>query len=449
MKVSELTGKNILILGFGQEGRATYEFLHKCLPGELFSVADKNKHIEVSAEVQNSHLGDTYLDHLEEYDVIIKTPGISPFVSQIQTALQKGIRFTSATEIFFSEVKGRVIGITGTKGKSTTSALLYDILRTAQKDAHLIGNIGSPALSFLKNDTSETIYIFELSSYQLQNLRVSPQIGIFTSFFPAHLTYHKDLKEYFDSKMNLFVHMKKTGKAFWNSNFSEITDAFISLSCQKYPYNDGKQTTVVHGDLVYKGRTIVLEKEFPLIGKHNAENALGAIAVAKEFDISDEVISEAVSEFTPLEHRLEPVGEYKGIRFYNDSQSSTPSSTIAAIQAFGNKIETIILGGLDNKVGFEKLGEVIADSSLQNLVLFPDTGKKIWQEVKKSCEAKGKNIPQHIFVHNMKEAVWKCYEITSAGKICILSPACQSFNMFSRLEERGKQFKEFVKELGK
>ncbi len=350
---------SILILGMGREGQATKKLLKKF--NIKFSTADTTKK-----------------DYLGNYDVIIKSPGI-PYLPEIEKAKGQGKIITSATQIFFDLYKGKIIGVTGTKGKSTTASLIYAVLKAGGLDVQIVGNIGKPALQLLNENS---IVVYELSSFQLADLSSSPHIAVVTNIYQDHLDYHGSFENYKKAKENIF----------------------------KY------QT----------------EKDY-LIKKSGVE---AAKEVAKIFKIPQEKINKAISEFKSLPHRLELVGEIKGIKFYNDSLATNPHATIYGLKKLGDDVQTLIAGGFDRGIDYSILGPAIDNSEIKNLILFPTTGEKIGNAVKKDINK--------FNVSSMKEAVKLAFEKTSPGKICLLSPASASFNMFTDYEDRGNQFKKEI-----
>jgi len=405
MKLSQLINKKILILGYGKEGRATERFLKARLPRTQIDVADK----KISAD---------YLDQQKNFDLAIKTPGIK---KELVT-----IPYTTATNIFFANLKNKVIGVTGSKGKSTTASLIYQILKQSGKKVKFVGNIGQPALlELLKPADSEEIFVIELSSYQLDDIKYSPHISVITNLFPEHMNYHGSIDRYFTAKKNII-------------NFQTSNDLFIynpasSVLCRWA--KEAKSKSIPFDSMIVSDK-----KNIPLLGRHNQENIKAAITVAHVFKISDEIIADAIKSFKPLPHRLEFVGKFKGISFYNDALSTTPESTMAAIEALKN-VGTIFLGGEDRGYDFDQLVKVIINSHIANLVIFPKSGEKIYQLLKK----KAKKLPRILKTTSMEEAVKFAYKNTLKNTICLLSSASPSYSLWKNYEEKGGRFKFFVK----
>lgn len=443
MTIDNLKSKKVLILGLGREGLDSFKFIQKIFPDKKFGIADKAELKDLDANIQKLilnkgpvfHLGKNYLRALKKYDIIIKSPGIPPKV--IVPFISKKQRITSQTDIFFENCTGKIIGVTGTKGKSTTTSLIYEILKQNRLKVHLIGNIGRPVLSFLFNAKPDDIYVYELSSHQLYNFKKSPHIAVFLNIYPEHLDYYENFKEYLKAKQNITRYQKSEDFIIFNPQNKEVRETAKISKAKKIPIR-----------IENVGRTIKI-KEIPLEGKFNLQNIEAAIIIGRIFGISNRDIVRVIKKFKPLEHRLELVGTYRGITFYNDSLATAPEATIGAINTFKGKVQTIMLGGFDRGIDYySKLAKTVLENKIKNIILFPTTGEKIWKDI---CSQNRKRyfLPKAFFVNNMKDAVVLAYKYTSKGKICLLSPACASFGIFKNYKERGDLFKKYVKKLGK
>ncbi len=460
MILGDLKGKKILILGLGKEGTDTFLFLRKTFPKKILGLADqlslaslkpKIKELIKKQKRARLHLGRDYLSAIDQYEVIIKTPGISPFIPQIQRAKAK---ITSQTEIFFDNCPGTIAGITGTKGKTTATSLVYRVLNQGGLDVRLVGNIGRPGLLLLERAKKETIFVYELSSHQLFGLKKSPQIAILLNIFPEHGDYYPSFNQYLQAKENIGLHQARSDYFIYNSSLPLLEEAATKTPAKKLSFSlEEKKRSVCfakNGYLVWqknqKKEKIIKIDQIPILGKFNLQNVMPAIIVGKIFNLPSKKIAQAIKTFKPLNHRLEDVGRYKGIDFYNDSISTIPEATIAAIEALGPKLQTIFLGGYERKQDYKKLAREILKNKIKTLILFPDTGKRIWKEVLSQKRGR-KSLPRHFFVEEMKEAVKLAYQHTQKGKICLLSPASPSFNLFKDYRQRGNLFKKYIKEL--
>ena len=444
MELKDLKNKRILILGFGREGVDSFKFLRKLFPKKILGVADRNKKIKNPYKAEPSgfrqkskiknlirndkkikwHLGENYLQAIKNYDMVIKSPGIPIYFPEIKKAYQKG-KITSQTEIFFDNCPGKIVGVTGTKGKSTTASLMYQILKTAGLKAHLVGNIGKPVLNLLFSATPNDIYVYELSSHQLFNLKKSPHIAVLLNIYPEHLDYYKNFNEYALAKANITKYQTKDDYLIFNTQ-----DKLIKKFAKKSK-----------------------AKKNPIKGKFYDLNIAAAKVAGKIFGIPEKTIEKAIEKFKPLPHRLEYVGEFRGIKFYNDALSTIPETTILALDYLGNKVQTIFLGGFDRGISFKKLAKRILKSKIKNLILFPTTGEKIWRAIislKKENQFKAFLVQRASSgAQYMKDAVKLAYQYTKKGKICLLSCASPSFSIFRDYKEKGNLFKRYVKMYGK
>ncbi|MBX4200745.1 hypothetical protein KW786_01310 [Candidatus Parcubacteria bacterium] len=387
------------ILGYGKEGKITKRYLQKRYPKLKIGVGDEA-------------IDKQYLEKQKEFDIAIKTPGIK---KELVT-----IPHTTATNIFFSEVLGRnlIIGVTGSKGKSTTSSLIYHILKAAGKDVELLGNIGKPMLeALLRPIPRGRMYVLELSSYQLDDIRFSPDIAVVTNLFPEHLDFHGSLENYYDAKKNIINYQNKN----------------------QYLVHDQKTAEWLKD---YQGQSVEFspkDYESNLLGPHNKHNIGAAVTVAEVLKVPQEKIKKAIKSFKGLPHRLELAGEYKGIKFYDDAISTTPDSTIMALNSLSN-IGTIFLGGTDRGYDFTQLEKELKKHKIKNIVLFPDSGNRI------NVSPRDFNI---LKTDSMKEAVKFAYKYTKPEEICLLSCASPSYSLWKNFEVKGDLFKKLAKELGK
>jgi len=406
MKLQNLKNKKIIIVGFGREGKNTYKTLKKLFPLKSIALADKK---EIKADEREIYTGKDYLNNLKNYDVIIKTPGI-PFNEVKKNA---GLaKITSQTELFLENCPGKVIGVTGTKGKSTTSTLIYKILKDSFKNVKLVGNMGKPCLSYLLTAKPKDIFVFEMSCHQLDHISKSPNIAVFINIYPEHLDYYKTFLKYFNSKKNITKFQDKNDLFIYNPEFKEIEN--IKTKAHKIPFKESFLKNNIHKDTI-----------------------AAAIAVSKTFGLTEKEIKKSIDEFKTLDSRIEFLGNFNGINFYNDSLATIPEATIFALNELKN-VDTLILGGLDRGIKFNKLTEEIKNKKIKNIILFPNTDKKIYKDLK------NENI-NFFFTDSMKEAVLFAKKNTKKGSICLLSPAAPSYNLFKDYKDRANQFKKYLK----
>jgi UDP-N-acetylmuramoylalanine--D-glutamate ligase len=429
IEIEKLREKKIVIVGFGREGRSTYRFLRKFFPDKLIGIADKRE-IDLDDSNVVRHAGEDYLSSvLEDYDIVFKSPGISGTLYEIRQAKERGVEITSQTRLFFAICKGTIIGVTGTKGKSTTTSLIYHILNEAGLKAVLLGNIGKPCLDYLGEDFGEgTYFCFELSSYQLSDLDRSPHVGVFLNIFKEHLDYHGSFDDYFRAKSNIARHQNAQDFFIYNSDFDSIKQLSRETKAKALGFSMGDKNDFFEG---------FEKKDIQLAGDHNLNNVFAAALALKSLGIAPEKIFKTIKSFKPLEHRMQFVGEKNGIRFINDTLATIPEATIAAMGTFDGQIGSMILGGSDRGLDFDGLAKEIVRRKIPAVALFPDTGKKIW----KAIEELGKDRSiKHIFTKDMKEAVDFCYRYTPKGKVCLHSPASPSFSVFHDYADRSNQF---------
>lgn len=442
----QIKNKSVLILGIGREGLSTYLFLRKLYPDKVLALADrlvwgklaKNTWALISKDKKvKLILGNDYQEKSRGYDLVFASPGMPALVlNKIKTPRTV---ISSNLELFFELCQGKIIGITGTKGKSTTTSLIYRVLKQADLDVRLAGNIGKPALSFLSGAKSDTIFVLELSSYQLMRLRRSPQIAVVQNIVPEHLNYHGSFKKYVEAKRNIVAYQTNKDYVVFNS-LSPLAKKIAQLSqAKKIPF--GPYTKEIE-------KTILPIKFIPLKGKFNLQNVLPAVIIGKLIGIPNKFIAAAIKSFKPLEHRLEYIGATDGVDYYNDSLSTIPESAIAAIDTFPGKSLILLLGGYDRGLDFSNLAKVIKTRKVKGVVLFPTTGEKIWQAIKTEFRD-DKELPKHVFTSKMKIAVKQAHFWVKKGNVVLMSPASASFSVFRDYKDRGDQFKREVYKLTK
>lgn len=406
--LEKLETNSVLILGFGKEGKDNLRFLRNKFPQKIIGIADKEK-VEVEDSRAELYTGDNYLEAVKKYNVIVKSPGIP--MAKLEEFKNKEI--TSQSDIFLHLAKGKIIGVTGTKGKSTTCLSIYNILKDNGFKVYLLGNIGEPVLNYLNK---EGIFIYELSSFQLQTVTTSPKIAVLLNIFKDHLDQHKNFNEYVNAKKNIFRFQNAKNTLIYNKKDENVLKMIKDASAKKISFDSAKRI---------KDSAVYLE---PIL------------KVVKLFKVGEEKAKKVTNNLNKLPHRLKLIGSYQGIEFYDDSASTIPEAAIEALKNIDN-LQTIIIGGVDKGGDYQPLVKKIKKSNIETVILFPETGKKIARLLKS----------EDIFielVYSMKKAVKICYKQTAKGKACVLSPASSSFNMFNSYKDRGNKFEKFVKEYG-
>lgn len=431
MEVSEYQGKRVAILGYGDEGKSAYDFFSKAGASiDLFDEYSSDKH------PKNTTVSSADQWDLDDYDLVIRSPGLSPH--RIKTTAT----ITSVTKLFFELCPAQIIGVTGTKGKGTTSTLIADILKSAGKKAHLLGNIGKPALDMLDEIASDDLVVYEISSFQLWDMDLSPHVAVVLMVEPEHLDVHEDLDDYLDAKSNISKHQTADDVTIvhpFNEKSERVAMNGVGVK-KKFMASDSARIKV--GELVVGDKVIMQTEDFGLVGPHNRENICAAVSAAWEFTQDVEAIKSAVTGFKGLEHRLELVRDFDGVRYYNDSFATTPGATIAALNSF-DEAEVLILGGSDKQADYTDLAEAISvHTNIRGVILIGEMSEEIDKALKSFDYDKAAKIEGDI-----GEIVSKAKELANDGDVVLLSPACASFDMFENYKQRGKLFKKAVLDL--
>lgn len=436
--IDELSNKKIVILGFGREGKATYDFIRKHFLDKEIDVIDEN--IDILSDENKVYLEDMnlnviktsdYLKMLEEYDYIFKTPGISFKGKDISKIKDK---ITSQLDMFirFFNDKIKIIGITGTKGKSTTSSMLYYILKNASCNVHFLGNIGRPIFLELDQINKGDIVVLEISSHQSQYIKHSPSIGVILNVYEEHLDHYNSYDEYIDSKINVIKYQKKGDTAIYLKDSYDLDRRLKNIKLQ---------SNIIKLDLDSKDKFKYFDfyHKRNLLGEHNNYNIMVDLKICEILNIDKNIVCESIYNFLPLEHRLEKVGQIDGITYYNDSISTIPETAIACIKTLKG-LDTLIIGGLDRGVDYSHFEDYLINSDLKNIICMYDTGKKIYDKIKDRLRD---NMSAY-YVFDLKNAVDMAKKVTKKGGICAMSPAAASYGDFKNFEQRGKMFKEFI-----
>ena len=401
--------KKILILGYGIEGKSSERFLKKFHPDANVSIADQKN-------------GNDYLDVQGDYDLVIKTPGIrKELITQ---------KYTTATNIFLANAQGITIGVTGTKGKSTAVTLIHHILQKGGKESVLLGNIGNAMLDSLTDDLihPHTNIVLELSSYQLEDAQYSPHIACIINIF-HELHNHLSYEEYFSAKARIIAFQNNNDYFFYNDKQSELTTLAKNTPATSIPFLPRNEI-----------RSIIemMSKNHKL--EHNIDVTAAAFTIGRYNGISDEEIVKAIYSTKPLPHRIEYLGKYSGIDFYDDSAANHPEAVMNALNML-DSVSTIILGGQDRDFHFEDVIRKLAEKNVQHIVLFPDIAQKIQSLISSLSEY----TPNVVEVHSMNEAVTQAFAVTKENEVCLLSPGAPSYLMFKNFNERGEAFQECIK----
>ena len=424
MSTNYLKDKKVAILGLGREGLSTLKFLKKNkIKPDVLDIKNDPKGVRKSGPYG---AGKNYLDRIADYDLVFRTPGFPRLHPKLLAAEKKGIRVSSNTKLFFDLCPAKIIGITGTKGKTTTTFLIYEILKSKfGKKVFIAGNFGKPALDILPKLTKKSLVVLELSSFQLQDLSKSPDVAVITNISIDHMdssgkfgpATHQTEKEYFNAKINIVKHQKMAGLAVINKILKN------------------KTKKIGRGKKIYCSPSPVQTK---LLGTHNLENIALAVEVGKIFNVPKQKIIKAVKDFKGVKHRLEFVKKINDISFYNDSAATNPDATLAALKSFKESLH-IILGGSDKGLDYRKLARFILKSkNIKSAALIGQIKNTLYKLIgpKKSKKIK-----------TLKDAVLYLFKKSGKNEVVLLSPAAASFDMFESYAHRGKEFKKIVNRL--
>ncbi len=434
--------KKILVLGFGREGKSTLGVLKRAGLQDI-TVADMADVSEaVAKEGCNCVWGEDYQNCLDDYDVVFKSPGIvlkKPYN-------EYKCHITAQVTEFVQAYREHIIGITGTKGKSTTVTLLYHILKNSGKKVVLGGNIGIPVFELIDEmmDDKETLAVVELSCHQLEYIDVSPKWAVLINLYEEHLDHYGTFEKYIEAKKHIYTYQKNGDKLFVKADIAPKAEEFAlcesEKNCIEEPFCDEKAAlpTVlcITPEMV---KNMTAPEGTKLLGEHNLFNMALIKEIIKEFDINDKEFREGLVTYEPLPHRLQFIGEVDGVKYYDDSISTIGETTIQAVKSVKN-VSTILVGGMDRGIVYDDFEEFLSNRPVKNIILMYETGRRIYEEMKQ------KNLATEgiIVVSDLKEAVKTAKKVTLPGEACVMSPAAASYGYFKNFEERGDVFKKLV-----
>lgn len=455
--MNSFASKNIGVIGLGIEGFSSAKLLLE--KGAKITILDKKEEKNLDQNLLDQVkkmpvkliLGGKYLDTLDDFEIVVRSPGIKRDLAELLAFEKNGGIITSQIKIFFDLCPARIIGITGTKGKGTTSTLIYKMLQAQGLDVYLGGNIGNSPLDFLNKLTSESWVVLELSSFQLMDLTKSPHIAVMLMTTSEHLDYHKNVEEYIEAKRNILKFQNSNDFAVVNRDYPVSNESDILTEGKVYKVSRERETAggcYVKDNKIWvningSDEEIIKLEDILLPGSHNSENICAAVMVARILKIQKENIVDVLKTFKGLEHRLELIAEIRGVRYYDDSFSTTPETAIAAILAFKNP-EILILGGSGKGSDFSELGKIIAQS--KNIKAIIGIGQE-WERIKDQLKMNKSEVVAIEGARDMQTIVAAVQKIAKSGDVVLLSPACASFDMFKNYKDRGEQFKKAVGEV--
>ena len=454
-----ISNKRVAIIGLGVSNLPLIDYFKKL--GSSITVFDNREEEKIEKNILEDlknkdirgYFGKDALKDLIGFDYIFRSPSCMPSTPEIEKEVEKGAILTSEIEKVLELSPSHIIGITGSDGKTTTTTLVYELLKNAGYKCFLGGNIGTPLFTQIKDMRPDDYVILELSSFQLVNMKISPQISIVTNITPNHLNVHKDYQEYIDSKKNIYLHQNEDGILVINKD-NEITKEFYKDAPGKVRFFSHKE--ILDNGVIFdeKDKTIkvcddgvrkhlIKQKDMLLKGEHNCENACSAISATLGL-VKEDIMIDTIQNFAGVEHRLEFIREINGVKWYNDSIGTSPTRTIAGLNSFDEKI-VLIAGGYDKHLDYTPIGKPIVDN-VSKLILMGDTAEKINTAVKDELEKQSKTMPIYR-CSTLEEVAKKAKEIAEEGEIVLFSPASASFDLFKNFAERGDKFKEIVNSL--
>jgi UDP-N-acetylmuramoyl-L-alanine---L-glutamate ligase len=453
--IRELKGKKVLILGFGKEGKSTFALLRNIIDPASISLADQN-HAAFDEFFGNEsfqpdiQFGDSYLAGIDRFDLIIKTPGIQRSMLLNRVPEEK---ITSQTDLFFRAFHKQTIGITGTKGKSTTTALIYHIISSHTENVVMVGNIGLPPFDLIDRINPKTHIVFELSSHQLDDVHNSPHIAILLNIFEEHLDHYPSMKLYKEAKYRIARFQGRDDWLILNGDDANIIGFANQLKkshriiyfSAKEPKGEGVHRLTSEKIRICLRNQISdfnLQNRIALQGDHNLMNIMAATAAARILKIPNATIHHAILTFKGLDHRMEYIGNFGGIYFYNDSIATIPEATIAALSTLEN-VNTLILGGKDRGIDYSGLIEYLPETSVRNFIFTGKAGERILAGLKPSL----KPGQQTFTIGKFEEMAKIIRNHTLPGSICLLSPAASSYDQFKNFEERGNLFRQIAQSI--
>ena len=444
-----INSKNVAVVGIGVSNIPLINFLVK-LGAEVtaFDMKEENELGKIASEFKSKgvklELGKGYLEKLTGFEVVFKTPSMRIDCEALVRAKNEGAYITSEMEEFVKYCKGKIYGVTGSDGKTTTTTIISKLLEAQGYKTWVGGNIGTPLFSNIEEINADDMVVLELSSFQLMTMDSPIDVAVVTNLAPNHLDMHKDMQEYIDAKKNIFLYQNEDNVLVLNRE-NEITYGFEKEA--KGHVREFSSKRVITNGSYYKDGTLYLEgkevckkNDIVIKGMHNVENYLAAFIATKD-DVEIETMKKVAETFTGVEHRCELVREIDGVKYYNDSIASSPTRTLAGLFAFEKKV-ILIAGGYDKHIPFEPLAEQ-GYPFIKEIILMGDTRYLIKEAFDKLKDEKGIEVPS-IMVNSLEEAVIKAKEIAKEGDIITLSPACASFDMFPNFAVRGNKFKEIV-----
>lgn len=439
MKIKQLENKKIAIFGYGREGQSILRAIRRQLPEQSLTVLNdtpltlEERKVEVCS-------GEAVAARLQTFDIVIKSPGISAYRPEILDAKAAGVVFSSATRLWFAEHEhAKTVCVTGTKGKSTTTSLIAHLLRAAAWQVALGGNIGTPLFD-LPDEPAPDVWVLELSSYQTSDFDADPNMSVLLNLFPEHLDWHGDVDTYFQDKLNLLRQTQQGQKIL---NAQDVNTQAYSQKLNNCLYFNQKDGFHHDAQMIYHGDTRLLALQaLPIAGQHNASNLCAALTVVQALGVDVQTCLPALQDFQSLPHRLCVLGSKNAVRYVDDSISTTPQSSLAAVQAFPDCHVTLLLGGYERGLDWTELAAFARQRPIQAIITLPDNGYRIAQILRQTQATNG--LPKVFEASDLAAALAQAQAITPSGGVVILSPGAPSYGRFTNFQERGLLFAELA-----
>ena len=440
--IDYLSDKNINILGFGREGQSTYKLIRKYLPNKIITISDLKENFQDNFDFlqndKNLNLisGEKYLDNLERFDIIIKSPGIS--FAKIDITQFKD-KISSQMELFLQFFDNYTIGITEKKKKSTTSSLIYTILKDQNKDVLLLGNIGKPIFDYISEISNTTILVLEMSAHQLELMKYSPNISILLNLFEEHLDHYKSYEDYIAAKCNIYKYQHENDYFLYSLDNETLKEHVKNPKAKTYTISINEKADIYlqNDDVIFNNKKIYdRNQKRNLVGDYNLSNIMFTLVVSEILKLDLNKSINSINNFKTLKHRLEFVGNVDGINYYDNSIATVPMATIEAIKALKN-VDTLIIGGMDRGIDYTDFIKYLDSSDISNIVCMPKTGHDIAKKLKNK---------KTFIVNTLEEAVDISKKVTGKDMSCLLSPAAASYGFFKNFEEKGDLFQKLVKQ---
>ena len=452
-----IKGRKVAIIGLGVSNLPLIDYMNeKDAITTIFDDRTKEKiDSNIIKKIENynmqAFLGENSLENLKGFDIIFRSPSCLPTKPELVAESERGAIVTSEIEMLMKMCPCKIIGVTGSDGKTTTTTLIYKIISENGYKCYVGGNIGTPLFTKLNEITPEDVVVLELSSFQLMGMDVSPNVAVITNITPNHLNIHSSLEEYIDAKKNIFKYQNENDLLVLNYD-NEVTNKCGEEAIGKVVYFTSKNK-IEDGWMIDDGiikecvdklrKHIANTKDFKLRGMHNYENICAALAATKQFVDTKQAVK-TIMNFNGVEHRLELIREIDGVKWYNDSVSSSPTRTIAGLNSYDEEI-ILIAGGYDKNLDYTPIAKPIVEK-VKGLILLGDTSTKIFNAVKAELEKQNKNIPIYM-CEDLKQTVTIAKKIAKPGQVVLFSPASASFDLFKNFADRGEKFKKLVNEL--